>query len=97
MAIRSGLAYQLVLVKRISSFDCAQDGEPVEPYLADKDEMQFLSVLRFTTYALQRLHTIGQHAWLRVLMNDLLRLVPLFLALQCREIVIHQCRNGSRD
>ena len=25
-------------VKRISSFDSAQDGEPVEAYLANKDE-----------------------------------------------------------
>jgi len=27
--------------KRISSFDCAQDGEPVEPYLAGKDVALF--------------------------------------------------------
>jgi hypothetical protein len=28
-------------VKRISSFDDAQDGEPVEPYLASKDVALF--------------------------------------------------------
>jgi hypothetical protein len=39
------------LVKRMASFDCAQDGEPVEPYLAHKDERRSLSVLRFMLQA----------------------------------------------
>ena len=40
-------------VKHISSFDYAQDGEPVEPYLANKDETPALSFLHFMRYERQ--------------------------------------------
>ena len=44
------------LVKRRSSFDYAQDGEPVEPYLANKDADAFIPscASRFTRYERRR-------------------------------------------
>jgi hypothetical protein len=41
-------------LKRLSSFDYAQDGEPVEPYLANKDGPYALAGLRFTLASLSR-------------------------------------------
>jgi hypothetical protein len=41
-------------LKRLSSFDYAQDGEPVEPYLANKDGPHALSGLCFTLASLSR-------------------------------------------
>jgi hypothetical protein len=48
------------LVKRISSFDDAQDGEPVEPYLAKQMIRDFFQscASRFTRYASRK--TLGR-------------------------------------
>ncbi|OQW64425.1 MAG: hypothetical protein BVN28_03205 [Nitrospira sp. ST-bin4] len=40
-------------LKRLSSFDYAQDGEPVEPYLANKDGPYALSGLCFTLHVMR--------------------------------------------
>jgi hypothetical protein len=40
-------------LKRLSSFDYAQDGEPVEPYLANKDGPYALAGLRFTLHEMR--------------------------------------------
>jgi hypothetical protein len=53
---------QASLVKHISSFDYTQDGEPAEPYLANKDVIHALSVLRSLASRRSRGPCIGGEA-----------------------------------
>jgi hypothetical protein len=53
---------QASLVKHISSFDYTQDGEPAEPYLANKDVIHALSVLRSLASRRSREPCIGGEA-----------------------------------
>ena len=56
-------------MKRLSSFGSAQDGEPVEPYLANKDETCAIPVLRFTLHEIRATKS-GSAIAEEALMND---------------------------
>jgi hypothetical protein len=50
---------QASFLKRISSFDYAQDGGPAEPYLANKDVIHALSVLRIMRHGIRFVRFTG--------------------------------------